>query len=47
LSSSLVTAADDGDDEDVVNYEDQYDIAPAASLFVAFRNRFGPYRLVP
>ena len=47
MSSSLVTAADDGDDEDADEYVDEYDIAPAASLFVAFRNQFGPYRLVP
>jgi len=39
------TAADD--DDVVVNYVDGYDFASAASLFVEFRNRFGPYQLVP
>ena len=46
LSSSLVTAIDDEDDEDVVNYEDQYDIASDASLFVGFRNQFLSYHLI-
>ena len=40
LCSSLVAAADNDD------YVDEYDLEPAVSLFVAFRNRFGPFQLV-
>ena len=36
------TAADDNDD-----YANEYDLTPAVSLFIEFRNRFGPYQLVP
>ena len=39
------TAADD--DDGIVNYVDEYDLASAASLFVGFRNRFWSYHLIP
>jgi len=39
------TAADDDDDDD--DYANEYDLTPAVSFFIEFRNRFGSSQLVP
>jgi len=40
-------AADDDDANDDDDYVDAYGLAPAASVFVPFQNRFLPYQLIP
>ena len=46
-AAAAPTAADDDDDDDDDDYANEYDLTPAVSLFIEFRNRFGPYQLVP
>jgi len=45
-AAAAATVADD-DDDNADDCVDEYDLAPAASVFVGFRNQYLPYQLVP